>query len=135
MAASETGATTIYVRAAAAGANDGTSWANAYTDLQTALAAAVASDEIWVAAGAYKPTATTDRTISFALKNGVGIYGGFAGGETLRGQRNPEVNVTILSGDIGTPGSAADNSYHVVTTDASVTSSAVLDGFTITAGQ
>jgi hypothetical protein len=112
-------------------------WApgTAFTDLQPALAASGSGDEIWVVAATYKPTGTADRTISFALKNGVGIYGGFAGGETMRSQRDPVVNVTILSGDIGTPGSAADNSYHVVTTDASVTSSAVLDGFTITAGQ
>jgi len=112
-------------------------WApgTAFTDLQPALAASGSGDEIWVAAATYKPTGTADRNISFALKNGVGIYGGFAGGETLRSQRDPGVHVTILSGDIGTAGSAADNSYHVVTTDASVTSSAVLDGFTITAGQ
>jgi hypothetical protein len=112
-------------------------WApgTAYTDLQPALAASNSGDEIWVAAGTYKPTATTDRTVSFAMKNGVGIYGGFAGNETQRSQRDPSVNVTILSGDIGTQGFAGDNSYHVVTTDSSVTASGVLDGFTVTAGQ
>src|SRR5215475_1262798 len=92
-------------------------WANgtAFTDLQSALAASGSGDEIWVAAATYKPDAS-DRTKSFALKDGVGIYGGFVGTETLRSQRNPAANVTILSGDIGTPGSAADNSYHVVST-------------------
>ena len=126
---------TIFVKFNASGANDGTSWANAYTDLQAALAAAVASDEIWVAAGTYKPTATTDRTISFALKNGVGIYGGFAGTETMRSQRNPAANVTTLSGDIGTVGVATDNSYHVVTSDGTVTATGILDGFTVTGGR
>jgi hypothetical protein len=135
MAASEAGATTIYVRAAASGANDGTSWTDAFTDLQAALAAAVASDEIWVAAGTYRPTATTDRIASFALKNGVGIYGGFAGTETMRSQRNTAANVTILSGDLGTVGDATDNSYHVVTSDGTVTATGILDGFTITAGR
>ena len=96
---------------------------------------AVASDEIWVAAATYKPTATADRTISFALKNGVGVYGGFNGTETMRSQRNPAVNVTILSGDIGTAGSAADNSYHVVTSDGTVTNTGKLDGFTVSGGQ
>ena len=90
-------------------------WATAYTDLQAALAAAASGDEIWVAAGTYTPTATADRTISFAMKNGVAIYGGFDGTETTRGERDPSVNVTILSGDIGTPRLFGDNSFHVVT--------------------
>ncbi|HEY3171517.1 MAG TPA: hypothetical protein VGK86_02980 [Thermoanaerobaculia bacterium] len=119
------------MRSTASGANDGTSWANAYTSLQSALAAAVSGDEIWVAAGTYKPTATADRTISLALKNGVGVYGGFAGTETMRSQRNPAVNITILSGDIGTVGVTTDNSYHVVTSDSTVTSTGILDGFTV----
>jgi hypothetical protein len=129
------GATTIFVRSTASGANNGTSWTNAFTSLQSALSAAASGDEVWVAAGIYKPTATADRTISFALKNGVGVYGGFAGTETMRSQRNPATNVTILSGDIGTVGVGTDNSYHVVTSDSTVTSTGILDGFTVTAGQ
>jgi hypothetical protein len=109
-------------------------WATAYTDLQAALAAAGSSDEIWVAAGTYKPHAS-DRTASFAMKNNVGIYGGFNGTEIQRSDRDPVVNVTILSGDIGTPSVSNDNSYHVVTAAATVTLTGVLDGFTITGGQ
>lgn len=135
LGSSAAGATTIYVRAAASGANNGTSWTDAYTSLQIALAAAVATDEIWVASGTYKPTATADRTVSFALKNGVGIYGGFAGTEAMLSQRNPIANVTILSGDVGTVGVATDNSYHVVTSDSTVTATGILDGFTVTAGR
>jgi hypothetical protein len=134
-ATATTFAAVIYVNAAATGSNNGSSWANAYTSLQSALAAANAADEIWVAANTYKPTSTTDRTISFAMKNAVGVYGGFNGTETLRSQRNPAVNVTILSGDIGTVGASNDNTYHVVLADATVTASGVLDGFTITGGQ
>jgi hypothetical protein len=88
-----------YVNEAATGSNDGSSWANAYTDLQAALSAAASGDEIWVAAGTYKPTATTDRGVSFALKDGVAVYGGFLGNEASRGDRNPAANVTILSGE------------------------------------
>ena len=72
------------------------------------------------------------------------VYGGFAGTETARDQRNPAANVTILSGDIDNNDSQTPiitdlttvtgnttNSYHVVTGGAT---GATLDGFTITAG-
>jgi hypothetical protein len=122
-----------YVNDSAAGSHDGHSWANAFTDLQSALTAARSGDQIWVAQGTYRPTSTTDRAISFALKDGVGVYGGFAGTETAFWQRNPAHRVTTLSGDIGTPGDNSDNSYHVVSTYF-LTSATVLDGFTITGG-
>ncbi len=133
--ASAAGAGVLYVDASATGANNGTSWVNAFTSLSPALGVANSGDEIWVAAAIYKPATVSDRTVSIPLKNGVGVYGGFDGTETQRNQRDPEVNETILSGDIGTPGVANDNSYHVVTAAAGVTSTAVLDGFTIMAGQ
>ncbi len=124
----------IYVNENAVGANNGTSWANAFTDLQAALGAATAGDEIWVAAGTYKPTTvTTDRDATFTLKNGVALYGGFAGTETQRDQRDWATNITILSGDINNSETLDGNAYSVVTgsgTDAT----AVIDGFTITMG-
>ncbi len=125
----------LYVKSSSTG--NGSAWNNAYGSLQSAITAAQAGDEIWVAAGTYKPTTGTDRTASFTLKNNVAIYGGFAGTETARNQRNIATNATILSGEIGVAG-IADNSYHVVTATGSFTSplknGAILDGFTITKG-
>jgi uncharacterized repeat protein (TIGR01451 family) len=138
----------LCVNWAANGANDGGSWADAFTDLQDALAVAQPGDEIWVAAGVYKPTDNpTDREASFHLVNGVAVYGGFAAWETSRDQRDWETNITVLSGDIDdndltdptgvvtdTANIVGANSYHVVV-GSGVTVTAVLDGFTITAGQ
>ena len=119
---------TIYVKANATGANTGRSWANAYKDLQTALAHTQSGDEVWVASSTYKPTAGTNPTISFVMTAGVGIYGGFSGTETARAQRDWAAHKTTLSGDIGTLGTDFGNSYHEVVG----ANSAVLDGFTIT---
>ena len=122
--------TIIYVQGNATGSNNGTSWQNAYTNLATALTNAPIGSEIWVAAGTYKPTTNTDRTTSFNLKNLVEVYGGFAGNETNRNQRNINVNTTILSGDIGKPNDKSDNSYHVVS-GSNLSPYTTLDGFTI----
>ncbi|MBY0112988.1 MAG: right-handed parallel beta-helix repeat-containing protein [Phycisphaerales bacterium] len=125
-----TDAAVIRVNAAAPSGGDGSSWATALNDLQAALTAAQPGDEIWVQQGVYKPH-PTNRSISFNLKNGVALYGGFTGVEESLLQRNPALTST-LSGEIGT-GSTTDNSYHVVRAE-SVDASAVLDGFTVTAG-
>lgn len=121
-------ATINYVKANATGLNNGTSWANAYTDLQTATTSS--ADTLWVANGIYKPTTTTTRTISFNFGNKQ-VFGGFVGGETLLSQRNYSTYQTILSGDIGTVGNNNDNSFHVVLIS---TGQGLLDGFKITDG-
>lgn len=115
------------------GWQDGSTWANATPDLSLALELAVAGDLIWVAAGTYLPTTTTDRGISFYLKQGVRLYGGFTGNETGLLQRDYVNNETILSGNIGDPTSVSDNVFHVLR-GIGLDSTAVLDGFTITQG-
>ncbi|MCK5802808.1 MAG: fibronectin type III domain-containing protein, partial [Lentisphaeria bacterium] len=139
------GAGIIYVNIVTMGAGDGSSWANATSLFQDAIDT-LGVIQVWVAAGTYYPTDDLDRTISFQLRNGVAVYGGFEGTETELEARDPEVNPTILSGDIGAPDA---NSYHVIYNpdlfgggeidqfrgDASgIDETAVLDGFTITAG-
>lgn len=114
------------------GSGDGSSWASA-ASLQSALSSAGSGDQVWVKEGTYKPTSGTSRDIYFKLKDGVAVYGGFVGTETLLSQRNFVTHVTTLSGDIGTANDQTDNSYHVVDTNG-VSSTGILDGFTITAG-
>lgn len=130
---SDSDATIIYVRAAATGANNGMNWTDAFTDLQAGFGATLPGDTIWLAAGVYKPTTTTNRNLSFALPDGVKILGGFNGTETNVSQRNFVANVANLSGDIGVTGNSSDNSYHVVTT-AGVSNGTVLDGVRILSG-
>ncbi|NQY04959.1 MAG: hypothetical protein HRT68_01845 [Flavobacteriaceae bacterium] len=118
----------IYVNSNAAGANNGSSWADAYTSLQSALASASSGNEIWIAAGTYTPHAT-DRSTYFDISvSNLKIYGGFAGTEVTIGDRVFGMNETILSGDlqgndINLPDFSsnysnttrnADNSYHVI---------------------
>ena len=113
-------------------AGDCYSWDTA-CDLQAALALAEAGDQVWVAAGTYKPTTGSDRTATFLLESGVAIYGGFAGTETSLAERDWETNLTTLSGDIGTEAVNTDNSYHVVTGNGA-SETTVLDGFIISGG-
>jgi hypothetical protein len=123
----------VDITKAAAPTQNGASWATAYGNLQTALAASASGSAIWVAQGTYKTTATTTRTIYFNIPSDVKVYGGFAGTETMLNQRNFRTNVTVLSGEIGNVNTTTDNSYHVVTLDASGANT-ILDGFTVTGG-
>ena len=117
----------LFVDCDATGNGNGTSWENAYTDLQAALLAAGAGTEIWVAEGTYKPTAGTDRTATFSLPDGVVIYGGFSGVETARDQRNWVQHMTRISGDIGVVGTATDNVKQLIT----AAGAGRVDGFVI----
>ncbi|MHC4364141.1 MAG: choice-of-anchor Q domain-containing protein [Planctomycetota bacterium] len=139
---------TIYVDVDASGADDGTSWADAYNYLQDALADANSGDEIWVAQGIYTPDSNStepngsgDREATFQLISGVALRGGYAGdGELDPDARDVEGHETILSGDLKgddvgdlSGPSTVDNSRHAVT-GSGTDSTAVLDGLTITGG-
>jgi hypothetical protein len=128
----------IYVDAGAPPGGDGSSWAAAFSDLQDALAAASVGNEIWVAQGTYLPTPDQDREVSFVLRNGLALYGGFDGTEAARDQRDWIANPTVLSGDLQSNDGPDfqqyfDNSLHVVV-GSDTNGSAILDGFVVTAG-
>jgi hypothetical protein len=89
--------TVRYVRATAPAGGNGLSWATAYNTLQPAINVAVAGDEIWVAAGTYTEPSTS-APAAFNLRSGIALYGGFSGAETLRSQRSPSANATVLHG-------------------------------------
>lgn len=103
---------TIYVDIDAIGNHDGSSWVNAFTNVQPALNAATATDVVWVAEGVYEGP--------FTLKDEVEVYGGFEGVETTLGQRNWRVHRTALAGNNNRIVTGAEN--------------ATLDGFTLTGG-
>lgn len=141
----------IYVDSNASGANNGSSWIDAFKYLQDGLTEASESVQIWVAEGIYKPDQGKNRrkgyrAASFVLKKGVVIYGGFPSGGGAREDINPQVNITTLSGDLqgndatdivpakllGDP-TRDDNSYRVVSASGTDFNT-VLDGFIITGG-
>jgi len=103
-----------YVRAGASEGGDGTSWAAAWPSITSALSVSGISDEIWVAGGIYHE--------AISLWSHVSIYGGFAGNEMTRGERDIPFFETIIdpSGLITSVVRSADD--------------VVLDGFTLTGG-
>lgn len=95
---------TLYVNCNATGINDGTSWEDAFTSLQSACQAALEfpdyiPKEIWIAKGTYKPGVKAEDY--FLLVPNTSYIGGFAGNETAKSQRNTAENPVIISGDLG----------------------------------
>ena len=134
----------IYVNLNATGANDGTSWGDAYTSLQSALTNANSGDEIWVASGTYLPH-SSNRSVYFTISDAnLKLYGGFAGTETQVSDRVFGTNETILSGDLqgndvnvsdfasnySNATRNTDNSYHIINI-LSTGNNLLLDGFTV----
>ena len=125
------------------GTGDGTSWVTASGTLQAMIDAVEVSGggTICVASGTYTPIDIiqpgTPRSAAFQMKNGVAIYGGFPNtGSPSWIDRDWDTYKTILSGEIGNPGTTTDNCYHVFhhPNGTNLNASAQLDGFTITGG-
>ncbi len=131
-------ASVLHVDDDAAPGGDGLSWETAFNDLTDAIQAANTSvTQIWVAAGTYTPTQEFSQgspdSVAFWLLDGLAILGGFLGNESDPADRDPAVNVTILSGELGDPDDPTDNACHVLRAKGTHPS-AVLDGFVITGG-
>lgn len=133
---------TCYVRTD--GTGSGVSWEEATWDLQGGIEAIAetSSGQVWVAAGTYLPQewpngGSSAREVHFSLRNNVQVYGGFPdSGSPGMSNRDPRVYGTLLSGNLGSSGTATDNAYHVFfhNTNALLTASARLDGFSIISG-
>jgi hypothetical protein len=132
-------AQTIYVNVDATGTNTGSSWTNAYTDLQDALDASMSSigiDTILIAEGTYYPTHSPDdnttnaRDRAFHLADSnVLISGGYDASSAM------QIGcATILSGDLITAGAASDSAHHVFITT-SLDSTSLIENILITAGK
>ena len=124
----------IRVDPSASGAGTGATWADAVPNLRTALATAVSGSEIWVVAGSHHPGGPqAPQTSTFSVPDGVALYGGFTGTETLRSQRDPELNPTYLDADLKDDdilGRIADNVVTVVTL-LNTGAGTILDGFIV----
>ena len=128
--------------------NTGDTWTNAFSEAEfyDKLLSAPVGTEFWVAKGRYRPSTTGIRSVTFPIKPGVAVYGGFAGMETARDQRNWKTNITVLTGDLDSDDFVnadgitlrslsiqGDNSLHVVNISGT-NAATVLDGFVITGG-
>lgn len=129
-----------YVNHAAAGSLNGSSWTDAYNDIQSAIDAASAGDFIFVAAGTYLPIhqhlGDSGRHSTFYINKSIQLYGGFSGNPGTEGgfmEHNVTTHLTILSGDLGIPLVDSDNAFHVLYLD-HVSDTTKIDGFTIAHG-
>ena len=114
----------------AAPGGDGSNWSRAFDSLTDALAAASSGDQLWVAEGVYNPELPVGRDATFAIPDGVQVYGGFVGFESTLAQRGAPLSPpTTLSGTVSGFGSA----YSVVTF-IGAGSGTILDGFFIIRG-
>nr|WP_319401005.1 T9SS type A sorting domain-containing protein [uncultured Carboxylicivirga sp.] len=100
---------------------ESTAWnaqSTVYTNLESAITAAQAGDEIWLAEGTYYVTNSADASQELLIEKSVSIYGGFVGTETTVTERNWKLHPTIISGDIGVTDNLSDNSTLLINVEA-----------------
>ena len=109
---------------AATGTGDGSSWANAYTDIEAAVTAAsnAGGGEVWVKQGTH-PVANG----GFSLRNGVTVMGGFKGED---GADDATRDIALYESILTVAGG-----QYLVNQSVACDNSAVLDGCTLTGVQ
>jgi len=126
----------IHVRMDGDDGDAGTSWATAHRTVAAGLEAATAQGcALWVAQGLYPITDDGDRDTTLVLGAGTRLYGGFAGDETRLDARDIAAHPTRLTGELGEPGDAADNSRTLLTCigELGCDEDTVVDGLTLEA--
>jgi hypothetical protein len=148
--------TIYYIKPSSTGDQSGLSWANASNDLQKMIDMAQVGDEVWIAEGTYYPPEKSTYSWSLLPKDGVNIYGGFAGIETSIDERikvdiNSDgtiqpwefQNAVIISGDLKKNDDPEDldgytfqdNCARVIETEGdTLFNETLLDGITISGG-
>lgn len=115
------------------GTGNGLSWDNASGDLQRMIDELADNNpqnlagEVWVAAGEYEPQAQiisgTTYSASFRMRDGISVYGGFAGTETTKQERAKGsmpwnyTNETILRGSAYTDNISWQTNRWTLTSD------------------
>lgn len=122
-------AATIYVDIFATGSNNGTTWTDAYTDLQTAINQSTYGDIVRVSEGIYA------KSSSYTLKDGVKIYGGYPNSTSVpflaqyphhrNFLRNPAQYITVLENTISSSHTA------IIFIDYNLSNQTITDGITI----
>ena len=132
----------VYVNVHATGTNDGSSWENAYVDLQQAMMQASPGSQLWIANGIYQ----ADNSIGpehayFHMTKNLKLYGGFSGNEPNLEDRDWVANKTVLSADYNDDdvegdfdANRSDNGIHVMVIDSNVLSMAEVDGLVFKGG-
>ena len=131
----------VFVNQNATGNNDGTSWSDAFSNLQDAINNAPTGSQLWIATGNYTPSLSSQPDSNFfSIDNTLELYGGFAGTETMLSQRDWTTNITTLNGDVNGDDVEfnfnlfrTDNAIHVMVIG-STASGTIIDGLTIKGG-
>ena len=108
----------IYVDLNASGSKNGSDWANAFTNLASALniqTGCTNVHEVRIKEGTYYPNILNDRALGFQIPANITMIGGFQStGNPQLGDQDIDAYPTILSGEIGMLDDDSDNVYNVV---------------------